>query len=360
MKQGIKPVGETGKISRNRLLLVAMVILGVCAMVVTLGVTLGFQSEREVVLSGKTMGTTYHIKAIIRGKMSADHLQRLVDERLVAVNRSMSIFDPKSEISRFNRAGVEEPVAISPGFQKVMVEGMRIHGLTKGAWDATVSPLVELWGFGRGEAPTRIPQKAQIAEALKKVGLQGVGMRENALVKRQEGLSLNLGSIAKGYGVDALAELLKAKNVNDFLVEVGGEVYAEGHRKDGRVWRVGISSPERGAVSGDLFQVRTLQGQALATSGDYRNYLEVNGRIWTHVIDPRTGYPVENGITSASVQAGSTLMADGLATALMVMGAEEGVRLVESLKGVECLLIERTPGGDLRTHASSGWVSSAQ
>ena len=351
---------KKGGITRNRVRVVLAVIFGVFALVVAAGVTIGFKTRQEVVLSGKTMGTTYHIKAVVTGKMSADHLQRLVDERLAAINRSMSIFDPESEISAFNRASTGETVAISAGFEEVMREGRRIFDLTQGAWDATVGPLVDLWGFGLKKKPDVYPDATAIETALFRVGFSEIVLEDGTLTKKRDGISLDLGSIAKGYGVDALAQLLSRKGIENYLVEVGGEVYAHGHRMDGKPWRVGISSPERGAISGELFQVRTLSGQALATSGDYRNYVEMNGRIWTHVIDPRNGRPVENGVSSASVEADSTLFADGLATALMVMGAEKGLALVNELPGVECLLIVRSPGGGLTVHASKGWVSSSQ
>jgi len=345
------------KISRNKVFSAIIVAFGVFALVVAAGVTTGFNAKQEVVLSGRTMGTTYHIKAVVSGKMSADALGHAVTRRLQAINRSMSVYDPESEISRFNRAGKGVAVPVSHDLLTVFSVGTRIYDLTDGAWDATVGPLVNLWGFGPGKVEERFPEEAEVALALSRVGFSSIFRKaEEALVKNREGLCLDFGSIAKGYGVDAVAGLLREKKIDHFLVEVGGEVYGEGLRLDGKPWRVGINTPQRGALVGDLFQVRTLKGQALATSGDYRNYREVGGRIWTHVINPRTGYPVENGVTSVSVLADSAVFADGLATALMVMGPEKGLSLVNRLNGVECLLIVRKPDGDLKIFASHGWV----
>lgn len=345
-----------GKVSRSRLLGAILVALGLFALVVAAGVTTGFQTKQEVLLSGRTMGTTYHIKAVVSGKMSADALGLAVAQRLTAINRSMSVFDPESEISRFNRAGKGERVPVSSDLLTVFAVGTRIHSLTDGAWDATVGPLVNLWGFGPETAKEHPPDDAEVARVLSRVGFESISREGEGLVKNRAGLFLDFGSIAKGYGVDAVAVLLREKKIRNFLVEIGGEVYGEGHRLDGDPWRVGINTPQRGAAASEFFQVRTLGGQALATSGDYRNFREVDGRIWTHVIDPRTGRPVENGVTSVSVLADSTVFADGLATALMVMGPEKGLPLVNRLKGVECLLIVRKPSGALAMFASEGWV----
>ncbi|WP_300670386.1 FAD:protein FMN transferase [Desulfoluna sp.] len=346
-----------GKISRNRLLVIIMVLFSLLALVVAAGVTTGFRAKQEVVLTGRTMGTTYHIKAVVSGKMSSDILAQAVTRRLAEINRSMSVYDPESEISRFNRAEQGESVSVSSDLLTVFSVGSRIYALTDGSWDATVGPLVNLWGFGPAKAAERLPEDAEVAQALARVGFGAISRQgETRLVKNQAGLYLDFGSIAKGYGVDAVARLLREKKIHHFLVEIGGEVYGEGLRMDGTPWRVGINTPERGAMVGDLFQVRPLKGQALATSGDYRNYREVDGRIWTHVINPRTGRPVDNGVTSASVLAGSAVFADGLATALMVMGPEKGLPLVNRLDGVECLLVVRKPGGDLQVFASDAWV----
>jgi thiamine biosynthesis lipoprotein len=346
-----------GAISRNRLLAVVMVAFGIFALVVAAGVTTGFNTKQEVTLSGRTMGTTYHIKAVVSGKMSADALGLAVTNRLSEINGSMSVYDDQSDISRFNRAGKGVLVPVSPDLLRVFTVGERIHDLSAGAWDATVGPLVNLWGFGPAKAPDRLPGDAEVEQALSRVGFGAISRQgDEGLVKTRDGLFLDFGSIAKGYGVDAVARLLREKKIRHFLVEIGGEVYGEGHRMDGKPWRVGINTPQRGAAVGDLFQVRTLKGQALATSGDYRNYLEVDGRIWTHVIDPRTGRPVENGVTSASVLADSAVFADGLATALMVMGPEKGLPLVNRLPGVACLLIVRKPDGTLDLFASDTWV----
>jgi len=167
-------------------------------------------------------------------------------------------------------------------------------------------------------------------------------------------VSLDLSSIAKGFGVDQVSDVIRQTGFADFLVEIGGEVCAAGVRPDGRPWRVGINRPQPGARPDELYKVITLQNQALATSGDYRHFFAQNGVRYSHIIDPRTGYPVTNRVVSVSVVAGTCTFADGLATAVMVMGAEKGLALINRLQGVDGLIVVEGPGGELVDHPSKG------
>jgi thiamine biosynthesis lipoprotein len=174
-------------------------------------------------------------------------------------------------------------------------------------------------------------------------------------VKREAGVTLDLSSIAKGYGVDAVAELLRREGYASFLVEIGGEVVAAGTRRDGEPWRIGINRPRAEAAPDEVYRVVRLSGQALATSGDYRNRFEKDGVRYTHVLDPRTGRPVTNHVVSASVLAPDCTLADGLATAVMVMGAEAGLGLLQRLDAVEGLIVTESPDGRLEDHATRGF-----
>jgi len=178
---------------------------------------------------------------------------------------------------------------------------------------------------------------------------------DKALVKRTAHVQLDLASIAKGYGVDQVSALLRNTGYADFLVEIGGEVYASGIRSDGKPWRIGINRPDKDARHDDVYKVVRLHNAGFATSGDYRNFFERHGRRYSHVIDPRTGYPVSNAVVSASVIADSCTFADGLATALMVLGPEKGLGVVAALDGVECLIIVREDDGILMEHGSKGF-----
>jgi thiamine biosynthesis lipoprotein len=312
--------------------------------------------RKEMALEGHTMGTTYHIKVVTGPFAGLGDLHRNIERRLEQINRSMSTYDTESEISRFNRiAESRQPFPVSEDFQRVLQVARRLHRLTGGAWDGTVMPLVNLWGFGPRRVERGMPEREEIADALAKVGFENLRLDpDGTLSKQRPDVTLDLASIAKGYGVDALAELTREAGFSDFLVEIGGEVYAGGRRLDGQPWRIGISVPEPGAPADRVRRTLPLEDRALATSGDYRNFFEMNGKRYTHIIDPRTGFPVATGVVSATVVAGDCTFADGLATALMVLDPLEGLALVNGLDGVEGLIMERIADGSLREHYSRG------
>jgi len=304
------------------------------------------------------MGTTYHVTVVARGTVSG--LQERIDERLEQIERSLSTYREESEISRFNRfprAG--EAFAVSSDFLQVVKAGARVFALSGGAWDGTVRPLVDLWGFGPRGAAREPPSPETIAARLAEVGFPKIEIRdEGALVKRQASVTLDLSSIAPGYGVDQVADVIRGDGFSQFLVEIGGEVRAAGSRRDGRPWRVGIGRPRADAAPDDVYRVAPLLDAALSTSGNYRSFFVRDGVRYSHIIDPRTGRPVANGVVSASVLAPDCTLADGLSTAVMVMGVEAGLALVERLDGVEALVIVETPDGRLEDHASSGFPSA--
>jgi FAD:protein FMN transferase len=321
---------------------------------------MGFSSDKEHLLAGATMGTTYHIKIIAPQADDMGAVKNRIDQRLEQLNQSMSTYRKDSEISMFNKwSDTEKPFAVSADFLKVMQAADVIYGLTAGAWDGTVYPLVNLWGFGRSGPIDVAPSQAAIIKALEKVGFNHLDVSAKGhLKKRRSQITVDLASIAKGYGVDATAELIKGLGYQNYLVEIGGEVFAAGRRKDGNQWKVGINRPIRGAPATQVYKALILEDRAMATSGDYRNYVEIDGRAYSHIIDPRTGYPVDNGVVSASVIGPNCTLADGLATALMVMGPQEGVGLLNKLENVEGLIIVRKSDGKLVDHWSTGKVNT--
>jgi thiamine biosynthesis lipoprotein len=318
----------------------------------------GCQPQKELALTGKTMGTTYHIKVVAGLFTSAEKLKKEIDDRLAAINRSMSTYDPDSEISRFNAIrSTQETLSPSTDFLKVLKVAGEIHRLTEGAWDGTLDPLITLWGFGRKGTPGTVPDQAEIDRALKHVGFDLIQLDDSGTLRKSApAVTLDLASIAKGYGVDAISRLLGNHGLENFLVEIGGEVYARGHRKDGRAWRVGINRPDRGAALDDVYKAVNLTNQAMATSGDYRIFFQAGDRYYSHIIDPRTGWPETSGVVSATVVAANCTVADGLATALMVMGPGRGVALVNQLPSVECLIVSRKPDGTFVDHPSKGFL----
>lgn len=308
-------------------------------------------------LEGRTMGTTYHITVVAGSSRDLGGLKEKIDARLEEINRAFSTYIQDSQLSRFNAwSRVGEKFQVSDDFIKVMKIGCQIYRLSEGAWDGTVKPLVDLWGFGPNRRETKMPAAGDINALLPQVGFDHIEVIEpNFLVKNLAAVTLDLNSIAKGFAVDAVAERIAAAGFKNYLVEIGGEVYAAGVRLDGGKWRVGINTPRKDAAFNDVYKAVSISNQAFATSGDYRSFFEINGVRYSHVIDPRTGYPVSNGVVSVSIAAANCTLADGLATAIMVMGAEKGIELVNRLPGVECILVVQKPGGSLVDYYSTGF-----
>jgi len=321
-----------------------------------LAFTIGCGMQKETLLSGRTMGTVYHIKVISGYFTDLDGLQKKIDARLEEINQSMSTYRPDSEISLFNKLSNDTPMQVSSDFYTVLKAAAKVYKWSGGAWDGTLKPLVNLWGFGNARPVQKAPDQVQITQKLAHTGFDHIQMLANQRIsKRNPQVTLDLASIAKGYGVDAIAALIRKAGPRDFLVEIGGEVVASGVRKDGKPWVVGINRPAPDAAANAVYRAFALSDGALATSGDYRNFFELDGVRYAHVIDPRTGYPVANRVASVSVVAPNCTLADGFATALMVMGTEESLSLVNRLENVECLIIEYAPDGQLREHTSAGF-----
>lgn len=314
----------------------------------------GFAAGREYRFRGKTMGTFYTVKFITSKKVSRELWQKKIDTRLKQVNKHLSMYDPESELSRFNRYPSGKPFAISKDFHAVLERARALHTLTRGAWDGTVKPLVDLWGFGTRDTPRSLPGKKEVANALERTGFAHLQLEDRHITKKIDGITLDLGSIAKGFGVDAVAGLLNASGLDRHLVEIGGELVASGVNKKKKPWAVGISRPDQKASRQGIYRVILLKDRAIATSGNYRNFFNIDGTTYSHIIDPQTGHPVSNRVVSASVTAEDCTFADGLATALMVMEIKEGLKLVNRLDHVECLVIEKK-GATLIPHASNGF-----
>jgi len=328
--------------------------IGILALIFSIIILAGCGLKKEVRISGKTMGTIYTIKVVTWFYEDTEDLKENIESRLEAINRSMSTYRKDSEISRFNAfRNTKDNFHISEDFHHVMTIAEKLHTLTGRAWDGTVKPLVNLWGFGASDRKNKIPEEREVKAMLADIGFDSIQISQNLYLKKKKAtVSLNLASIAKGYAVDEVAAIIKEKGANNFLVEIGGEVYASGLRKDGEPWKVGINTPRKDAAVDQVYKAVALQNQALATSGDYRNYFEIDGKRYSHVIDPKTGYPVNNGVVSVSIIADTCTFADGLATAVMVMGHEKGLSLVNGMPKVECLIVVLEQNGKLTDHYS--------
>ncbi|MDD2316351.1 MAG: FAD:protein FMN transferase [Desulfobacterales bacterium] len=308
------------------------------------------------------MGTTYHIKVVYGFLQSTGQLEDQISRRLREVNQSMSAFIPESELNRFNNfQKTGEPFHASSDFMKVMTLACEIHRITEGAWDGTLKPLIDLWGFGSKHAGHQVPEPSAIAQFLKTIGFQHIAcFPEGYLVKKKAFVTVDLASIAKGYGVDAICELIAEDGFDNYLVEIGGEVRASGRNSQGRPWKVGINTPKSDAAVDDVYRIVALNNQAMATSGNYRNFFEMNGKRYSHVVDPRTGYPVDNAVISVSVSASSCAFADALATGLMVMGPDKGIELINGLENIECLMVVQNRDGSQTDFSSSGFDRMCQ
>ncbi len=280
-------------------------------------------SEKLVHLKGRTMGTHYNVKFF-----SAEYDEALkedIDALLVSINQQMSTYVKSSEISYFNEFNRLGWLKISPEFFQVTKYALELAQKTQGKYDPTIGPLVNLWGFGP-KGDRKIPKPEKVKKALMIVGHDKLLMNDKNLEikKKVPGVYLDLSSLAKGYGVDAVAEALRKKGIKNFMVEIGGEVRTAGHKADHSPWAIAIEAPNPEVNGGPYQKILKLKNTALATSGNYRNFFESESKRFSHTIDPKTGRPVMHTLASVSVVDESCMKADALATALMAMGPDEG------------------------------------
>ncbi len=301
-----------------------------------------------VYIDGLTMGTTYSIQMhALPDQLDTAELQNRLEQLLAEINRQMSTYQPDSEISRFNQSQSTDWFPISAEFAGVAAAAQQISHLTEGAFDITVGPLVELWGFGT-RITTQRPADAEVAGLMAGIGYGQLEWRTQppGLRKRVSGLQIDLSAIAKGYGADVLADHLSGAGVDNYLVEIGGELRAAGVNPDGRPWQVGIQQPD--AETPQAQQVLGLHDQGVATSGDYLNFYVQDGRRFSHIIDPRSGYPVKHQTASVTVVAATTMQADVWATALLVLGEDQGLQLAEA-HSIAALFLVRKAGSGFET-----------
>lgn len=311
---------KTGLIFRASFLFVLLVfsfITGGCAKEKPLDV---------VYIHGPTMGTSYNITIVSPPEnIKQTLLKQDIDQLLKAVNQEMSTYIVDSDIMQFNRKQPGSSQIIKDDFLQVLLLSQNIAELTAGYFDITIGPLVELWGFGRNQNQG-VPSAEAIKEAKDRVGWQYLSIDSaNKTIQKQRSIWLDVSAVAKGFAVDKVAELLDTKGVQHYLVEIGGEMRVKGHNRQQQLWRVGIEKPS--LLQKQAQQLVQFTDSAIATSGDYRNYFEENGKRFSHTIDPNTGIPVRHNIASVSVIASTAARADALATALNVLGETAALEL---------------------------------
>ncbi len=331
-----------------RSLLVAVALaIGGCAI----------HETHQPVLGGRTMGSEWTVKLAGRIPVSGPALQAGVQARFDAVDRALSTYKPDSALSRFNANDDGEWQDIDPELAEVMAYGLSLAERSGGAYDITVGPLVNLWGFGPDPARDRAPDPAMIEAARSRVGWRKVQVDVlHHRARKDPGVRIDLSSLGKGRGVDRVAEYLESQGVSNYLIDLSGKLRAHGRNASRQEWRVAVEQPaadDPGGAPGIVPARVSLGDSSIATSGDYRRYFESGGKHYSHIIDPRTGYPVTHATLSATATAATCMEADALATVFMVMPPDAALQLAQK-SATPALLISRE-GQGFRLTPSPDW-----
>jgi thiamine biosynthesis lipoprotein len=324
-----------------------ILLLGVILLAYIIGL---IRKQGEYVsVAGFTQGTTYHITYESK---SGENLQNLVDSLLADFDMSLSIYQPNSLISRFNRN--ESGTRADEKFTTVFDKSSEVNKVTNGAFDITVGPIVNALGFGNTD--TLQVDSTMIDSLLQYVGMEKVRLQDDILIKQDSGILLDVNAIAQGYSVDLVAELLEKMNIRNYMVEIGGEVRVRGKNERKQMWRIGIDKPSEGNMipGANLQAIIALDNRSLATAGNYRKFYEKNGIKYVHTINPKTGFPVVSKLLSATVVAKDCMTADAYDTALMVMGLEKSIEFLNENKFLDAFLIYADQEGRFRVYTTKG------
>lgn len=297
-------------------------------------------------IHGRTMGTFYGVKVVGDFPGGQQALQTQVDSLLKHYNDEISTYDPNSSLSKFNQQQTTAPFPVSQDMADIVISAVRVGQRTQGVLDVTVGPLVNLWGFGPDKRPVKIPTDAQIAAARQCVGIQRLHVDVSAdhaeLRKDIPNMYVDLSTVGEGFGADKIADFLESRGVHNYLVEIAGASRSRGVNAKGEPWKLAIQKP-----TDELDEVQAIvkpDGRAISTSGSYRNYYELNGQRYSHIIDPATGKPITHRLVSATVITPTALEADGLDTALMVMGPEKAMAFAKQQHLAVYLVIKTDKG----------------
>lgn len=301
-------------------------------------------------IEGRTMGTFYAVTLADPFPGGQPALQQQVDALLVKLNHEISTYEPDSDISRFNQVKDSLAHPIPSDMAKIVEQGITAGQVTQGLLDVTVGPLVNLWGFGPDKRPVKTPDDAAIAAARERVGIDKLHLTRQGeqfmLSKDHPNLYLDLSTLGEGAGSDAIAALLDKAGIQNYLIELAGAVRSKGYNPKGKPWRIAIVDPsdKPGAFQG----IVTPKGMAVSTAGSYRNYYELDGQRYSHIIDPRTGRPIAHKLVSATVITPTALEADAYDTALMVMGPDEAMTFAKARKMAVYLIVKGDKGFEAR------------
>lgn len=323
-------------------------------------------------IAGETMGTSYHISYQLpegANEQSVQAIQASIDKRLAQINNSMSTWQEDSTISQFNQTGAHSPMLVDADFIQVFIDSKMVYEQSGGAFDPTVKPIFELWGFGKEMRVDRLqspPTADEIAKAKALIDFDSVQLDGDKLSKNKAGVAIDFSAIAKGYGVDVIAEVLQGDyQITNYMVEIGGEVVTSGVNDKGVGWKIAIDAPILHSGVTDRETIAMIQqatddtnsgSMHLATSGNYRNSIVFDGVRYSHTIDPHAGTPVVGGAPSVTVASDSVAIADAWATALTAMPYEQALTMAED-KGLAALFIVPKDGVDVNqdSHNLEDW-----
>ena len=312
-----------------------------------------------VVVQGEALGTTWTVQVVEREGAPPPEatVRALVNEQLAQVDVQMSTWRKDSELSRFNALASTEPMELSPEHAEVIRAAVQVFEASGGAFDVTVRPLVRRWGFGSGgDAAGAPPDEAELTELRAYVGSEHLSLEGTSLSKDDPRVEVDLSAIAKGFAVDRVSDALEAAGYLHHMVEVGGEVQARGRNRHDLPWRIAVEKPDASLLAREIEEVVPLEDMAMATSGDYRDYREVDGVRISHTIDARTGAPIRHGLASVTVLHKRCAQADAWATALNVLGPEEGMEIAER-EGLAALLLVRKADGTFEHRATTAFTA---
>lgn len=322
-----------------------LMLLLICACVLT--------QPQVHLISGETMGTTYSVKYVADNQID----QTAIDDLLVDINQSLSTYIPESTISKINQATFEQcsKISLNEFFIDNFEMSQTIYETTEGYFNPALMPLVNYWGFGYGKKNKGMMVDTNEVHRLLSLGnFNDFQFHQTHLTKKNTAQQLDFSAIAKGYGVDQIALLLNARNINNYLIEIGGELRAKGKNTQKEYWRVGVDKPQKGINQRTLKAILPLKNQSIATSGNYRNYRKLGDLEYGHIINPKTGFPEQKQIISATIIAETCALADAYATACMVMGFEKAKQMVEQNADLNAYFIYKNKEGKIETYQSNG------
>lgn len=304
-------------------------------------------ASKYITNNGMIYGTYYNIKY---ESPDGKDLQEAINQELDRLNLIFSHYEPASTISKINR---NEPVKHEPEFITCFNRAMEISAITGGAFDITAGPLINAWGFGPEERANMTPETIDSLKTF--TGYQKIRIEDGQIVKENPAMQLNMSAIAKGYTCDLVGDFLAGKGCQNYMVDIGGEVVAKGENDKGKVWTIGIREPNEDPFNTDLNAAIELPNHALATSGNYMNFYEENGKRYAHTIDPSSGYPVQHSLLSATVLANDCMTADAFATAFMVLGKDAGIEIAKNQSEIEIYFIYADDKQENKIYMSDGF-----